>query len=100
MSAHENGVVDVVAQAINNKFSNIVFASTVAVVGQVSDKISPPPYKPLSEIPITDIFTEPQSAANIITMICCLWIIMQIFNFCGVFKFAAWLLGKIRARKN
>lgn len=98
MSAHENGVVDVIAQAINNKFSNLLIASTVAVAGQVSEKISPPQYKPLSEIPITDIFIEPQSAGNIITMIGCLWIILQIATLC--IKFIGWLNGKYRARKN
>jgi len=99
MNAQESGVVDVIVQAINNKFSNLIIASSVAVAGQVSDKITSPQYKPLSEIPITHIFTEPQSAGNIITMIGCFWIILQILNLCGAFKFIGWVWGKFRARK-
>jgi len=100
MTEHAISALDAVAQAINNKISNLIIASSVAVAGQVSDKINPPQFKPLSEIPLSDIFSEPQSAGNIITMIGCVWIILQILNLCGAFKFLGWLWGKFRARKN
>lgn len=100
MTDHVNGALDAIAQAINNKISNLIIASSVAVAGQVSDKISPPQFKPLSEIPITQIFNEPQSAGNIITMIGCVWIMLQILNLCGAFKLISWVWGKLRNGKN
>lgn len=100
MKENALNVVDAIALAINNKVSNLIIASSVAVAGQVSDKISQPQFKPLSEIPITHIFSEPQSAGNIITMIGCLWIMLQILNLCGAFKLIGWVWEKFRARKN
>ena len=98
MTENVMNALDALAQAINNKISNLIIASSVAVAGQVSEKINPPQFKPLSEIPITDIFTVPQSAGNIITMIGCLWIMLQILNMCGAFKFISWALKKIRGK--
>lgn len=78
MTEHAINAIEALLHALNNKISNCIIASGLVVAGQTSEKLTPPQYKPLSEIPITDIFIEPQSAGNIISIAGFIFISMQI----------------------
>lgn len=77
MTGHAINALEALIQALNHKISNLIIASGLVVAGQVSEKLTPPQYKPLSEISVTEIFTDQQSAGTYIAVVGCCWIIMQ-----------------------
>lgn len=94
MTEHALNAIDALMQALNHKISNFIIASGLVVVGQASEKLTPPQYKPLGEISISQIFTEPQSAGTYIAVVGCCWILMQMAAM-GV-KAIRWAVEKYR----
>lgn len=83
-----------IIHAINNKLANMAVAAGVAVVGQVSQVSSSPQLKSLSEIPVTEIFQHPVSAASAATYIGSAYIILQFLILIG--KALFWAYKKFR----
>lgn len=95
MTDHAINSISALWNALTNKVSGILIASGTVVGAKISDQITPSGYKPLSEIPITDIFVEPQSAGNIIILIGGFSVCLNILNGIGFFRLCKWLWLKL-----
>ena len=89
-------VVDPISQVINNKIASMTAAAGLITIGKVAE--STEPVRNLSETPVTEILTFVPSIAGASMYLGATWMIICISK--ELFKFATWLWGKFRDRKN
>lgn len=88
------GAIENLFQVLNHKISNLIIASGLVVVGRFSENLTPPQYKPISEVSVIEIFTEPQSAGTYFSAVGCCWIMMQMLAM--MIKTSIWAYKKIK----
>lgn len=89
-------VVDPIAQVINNKIASMTAAAGLIAAGKAMESVEPS--RNLNDIPITEIFSFVPSIAAASMYLGATWMIICISK--ELFKFATWLWGKFRARKD
>jgi hypothetical protein len=89
-------VVDPIAHVINNKIASMTAAAGLIAAGKAME--SAEPSRNLNDIPITEIFNFVPSIAAASMYLGGAWMIICISK--ELFKFATWLRGKYRDRKN